>query len=120
MRDGQLLAVSEKVHVVFADNRSASDGVDTYLGRSASRSLAVSAVNGVECADAVYRLVYCDSGAGRGVELFVVVRFDNFNVERVAQKLGGFFGEIAKKIYAKAHIACLEHGDFFGSVGNLF
>ena len=55
----------------------------------------MSAVGRRKLADAVYGLINAESGAAWRVELFVVMCFDNFNVETVPQKFRGFFGEIA-------------------------
>ena len=107
--EGDHLVVAEEVDLVFADDCAAADGVDADLFGVAFGRVAVSAEGLV-----IPRFFGEDAvgdrqrGAGRGVDLFVVVGLDDFDVELVAEERRRAPCKPDQQIDAERHIGGAE------------
>ena len=106
-------------HAVLADHGAAAQRRKADVARLARAGLAVAAARRmrreIDAAAFRRRAAEHQRGAGRRVDLLVVMHLEDFDVEAVVERLGHALGQRREQIDAEAHVAGLhDHGALGG------
>ena len=115
VRQFEALARASEDHGMFPDGVPGADGVHADLVRRSLPGHPLASVHhirvAIQAAGVAQGLREVFRGSARRVFLKAVVRFDNFDIEALAKRLGGAAGEGEKRVYADRKVRGLQHRD---------
>ena len=119
MAEYDALARSRKNHVMFSHHIATANGGKANIAALPRTGDAVAAPVGnlIErnTAPGGGRLAQHESGTRGGVDLLVVMRLDDLDIEIFIQSFGDLAGELHEQVHSEAHVAGTDDGGVAGS-----